>query len=80
MVISHKNLSKPECSGDTFDILFECGIISRSLAEKMRKLVGFRNIIAHNYGKIKLSELYKILQKDSDDINEFALVIKKKMY
>jgi len=77
MVIGYKKLPQPNRAGDTFDILCEDKIISRPLAEKMHKVVGFRNVLAHDYVEIDYAKLYEILQKDSDDVNEFVLKIKK---
>jgi len=39
---------------ETFYILHEEKIISSALAEKMARMAGFRNIIAHDYEKLAL--------------------------
>ena len=40
---------------------------------------GFRNILAHEYGKVNFEDVYKTLMKDIDDINKFLDEIKNKI-
>ncbi|MFH1900392.1 MAG: DUF86 domain-containing protein [Patescibacteria group bacterium] len=70
-LISYKKLRKPSTMGEIFYILNEKEIISKDLTEKMIKMTGFRNIIAHDYGKIDYDILYNILTKNLSDIEEF---------
>jgi uncharacterized protein YutE (UPF0331/DUF86 family) len=70
-VISHKNFRKPTTFAESFQILAEEKIIFPELTEKMIKLVGFRNIIAHDYEKVNYNIVYDILQNKLQDIEEF---------
>lgn len=74
-VIAFKNFRKPTTMGENFDILTEEKVISKELAEKMIKLTGFRNIMAHDYEKVDYGIVYDILQNGLKDIEEFLLVI-----
>lgn len=74
-VISYKNLRKPSSMSETFHILNEEDIISPDLKTKMSKMVGFRNIIAHDYEKINYEIVFEILQKGLSDIEEFTKII-----
>jgi uncharacterized protein YutE (UPF0331/DUF86 family) len=74
-VISYKNLRKPSTMSEAFYILNEEGIISSDLKTKMSKMVGFRNLIAHDYDEINYEIAYSILQKGLNDIHEFLRVI-----
>lgn len=76
-VIAYKNLRKPTTMGEAFYILEEEGIISKILAEKMIKMTGFRNIIAHDYGKIDYDIVYDILHNRLKDIEELLKRISK---
>jgi len=76
-VISHKNWRKPASMGETFEILREHKIISAAQANELIKMVGFRNIITHDYGEIDYDIVYDILQNKSDDIKKFLRIIKR---
>jgi uncharacterized protein YutE (UPF0331/DUF86 family) len=75
-VLSFKNLRKPTTFSETFMILEEAKIIEKALAEKMIKMVGFRNILAHDYAEINYDIVYDVLQNRVSDIEEFNKQIK----
>ncbi|KKP85834.1 MAG: hypothetical protein UR89_C0040G0004 [Candidatus Roizmanbacteria bacterium GW2011_GWA2_35_8] len=80
VVISFANLRKPGTYSEVFEILSEGdGLISHEISLKMKNMSGFRNILAHEYGQVKFEEVYKILTKDIDDINNFLDEIKVKI-
>ena len=70
-VIAYKNLRRPSTMSDSFYILQEGGIISIELTEKMVKMTGFRNIIAHDYEKLNYAIVYDVLQNRLPDIEDF---------
>lgn len=75
--LSFKNFRKPATLGESFHILNEEKIISDELTEKMIKMVGFRNVIAHDYEKINYDIVYNVLQNRLADIEEFLKAVKK---
>lgn len=77
-LISYKKLRKPTTMRESFDILCEEGIISGELSEKLAKMVGFRNILAHDYEKIDYMIILRVLKNDIKDIKEFIEVVKDK--
>lgn len=76
-VISFKDFRKPTTMSENFYILAEEKIISPDLTEKMVKLTGFRNVVAHDYEKINYDIVYDILQNGTKDIQEFMSAIQK---
>ncbi len=78
-IISHFNLRKPGSYKEIFEILSENNLIRPQLSLKMQQLAGFRNLLAHSYGKIDFEKLYQILTKDIDEINVFLKEIKPKI-
>lgn len=75
--ISFKNLRKPSTLSESFYILNEENIISKKLTEKMAGMVGFRNVIAHDYEKVNYDIVYDVLQNKLKDIKEFLEIVKK---
>lgn len=51
-IIAYKNLPKPSTYSESFDILNEANIITKKSAEKLRRMAGFRNVIAHDYEQL----------------------------
>ncbi|OGJ43008.1 hypothetical protein A3B60_01020 [Candidatus Peregrinibacteria bacterium RIFCSPLOWO2_01_FULL_39_12] len=76
-VISFKNLRKPTEYRETFEILFEEHLIPNSLKEKLIKMTGFRNVVAHDYTKLDFAVVYNVLKNRLVDIQQFSVAIKK---
>jgi len=78
-VISIKGLRKPSTMTESFYILAEEGIISAAVTEKMVKMAGFRNIMAHEYEKVNYAIVYEVLQNRLKDIEAFIKAVKSKI-
>lgn len=78
-VIAYKGFRKPTTMSETFDILDEEQIISSKLTDELVKMVGFRNIIMHDYEKIDYKIVYNVLQKGRKDIEGFLKKIEEKL-
>ena len=76
-VISFKNLRKPSTLSESFDILAENNLLDAILTEKLVKMTGFRNLIAHDYERLNYDIVYDILQNRLGDLEEFIKQIKK---
>ncbi len=76
-LIAEKKLRKPATYRETFEIIYEAGLISHQLGESMSDLAGFRNVLVHIYWKLDMDEIYGILQNDFECIKEFEIHIKK---
>ena len=69
--VSYRNFRKPTTMTEAFYILNEEKIISDELTEKMVRMIGFRNIIAHDYEKVDFDIVYDVLQNKLTDIENF---------
>lgn len=70
-IISEKKLGIPQNSRDAFEILFLNGEINKDILEKLKNMIGFRNIAVHNYQKLNLEILKKVIENNLDDFYEF---------
>lgn len=70
-IVSEDVLGLPGSTNELFYFLEENGYLSREIAEKMVKAVGFRNLIVHEYVKIDLEQVYNVAQHDIDDLDAF---------
>lgn len=74
-VIRSRKLGIPADSGSSFDLLASSGIISEHLASKLRKMIGFRNIAVHEYQRIEISIVEKIITETLDDLLKFSEIM-----
>ena len=58
-VIAHNDFRKPTTMSEAFYILNEEKIISGKLTEKLVRMVGFRNVLAHDYEDIDYDIVYE---------------------
>ena len=76
-VIAERSLGIPQTSRDTFEILQNNKIINHEMSERLKAMIGFRNIAIHNYQKINLKIIQAIIEKDLEDLLHFTDVILK---
>ncbi|OIJ18066.1 hypothetical protein BKP45_10720 [Anaerobacillus alkalidiazotrophicus] len=74
-IVAEKKLGLPQNSRDAFSFLENEGIISSSLSNKMKAMVGFRNIAVHDYQELNLEILQKILDNHLVDFAEYTKTI-----
>lgn len=78
-VIAYKGFRKPTTMSEAFDIFKEEWIIPSGLTTKLVKMVGFRDIITHDYEKLDYEIVCNILQKGDKDIKNFLTRIEGKL-
>lgn len=72
MIISLKGLRKPESYREVIEILGEGKILSKKFVEKFAPAGGFRNVLVHGYAKVDVKKVYKFLQENLTDFEDFA--------
>lgn len=77
-IISYEGYREPKDYKDSFEVLMEEDVISPELAEKLKKMAQFRNVIVHDYMRIQPEILYSILHNNIEDIVSFAKCAKQK--
>jgi len=70
-IIARRNLGSPGSFSDVFKILGRNGVISPELSKKFVNIARFRNKLVHLYWEIDPEEVYKYLQNNTEDLNEF---------
>lgn len=72
IIIANEGFKKPETYREVVEILGREGVLRKGFAKKLAPAAGFRNILIHRYGEVKIDELYSHLQKDIRDFDMFA--------
>lgn len=70
-VVSDEGYGMAGSMQEFFYLLQENRVISLELAEQMAKAVGFRNLVAHEYAKLDLGQIYAIATDGLKDIEAF---------
>ena len=70
-VIADRGYRPPYGYGDIFAVLMEEGLLPEALANTMKQIAGFRNVLVHDYLDIDPKIVYDSLKK-IDDFKMFA--------
>ena len=68
-------LGVPQETREAFDLLERSGHLDPSLATRLRKMVGFRNVAVHDYQKLNLDVVRSIVVERLDDFLEFTRLL-----
>ncbi len=70
-IVSVKKLGLPQNSRDAFKLLYSANIIDKDTLESLKNMIGFRNVAVHNYQKLNLEILKKIIENNQKDFKTF---------
>src|SRR5687768_8409898 len=71
-IVSDERLSEPRTNRELFTLLEDNGWIESPLAQRLRNMAGFRNILVHGYQKLDLSILVDALRNRLPDLISFV--------
>lgn len=71
-LVRERQLGIPQSNRDSFRLLADAGVISRDLAERLQKMVGFRNVAVHRYRDLDVAVLVSVIRSDLEDLLRFA--------
>ena len=74
-VVSTEAYGLPTSVSEAFTLLAQHGVIATDLADRLRKMVGFRNIAIHDYQTIDSRIVDSIVQTRLDDLRTFAATV-----
>ena len=75
-LVADRRLRVPETGAESFEILGEAQILPRDLAESLASMVGFRNILVHDYARLDLAVVVRVLREDLRDIERFRDLVR----
>jgi uncharacterized protein YutE (UPF0331/DUF86 family) len=71
-LVAERRLGLPQESREAFDLLRDAGIFGDDLAERMKAMVGFRNIAVHDYQRLNLEIVRSIVANRLGDFLELT--------
>jgi len=70
-LVADRRLRVPETGAESFEILAEAGLLSAELGSALASMVGFRNILVHDYARIDSEIVIRVLRTDLQDFERF---------
>lgn len=71
-VVRLKKLGLPSTSAESFTLLRKAGIINAVLEKKLVGMVGFRNVVVHQYRDLDYQRVEAAIKQGADELIEFA--------
>ncbi len=76
-IIAEENFEIPRTMGESFDVLHRRGIIPAAMAKELRNMTVLRNIIVHDYTRIKIEKAYPLLENSLKTLPKFCRTVLK---
>lgn len=73
--IKSMKLGLPQSSKESFRLLAEGRVIERELAEKMEKMVGFKNTLVREYQNVDLDLMIDVIENHLGDLITFGRAV-----
>jgi uncharacterized protein YutE (UPF0331/DUF86 family) len=70
-IISDNDWGVPGSLAGLFDILYEKKVIMDDTRNTMRAMVGFKNLIVHEYAELDMNKVFAVFSGRLDDFNGF---------
>ena len=71
-VVRTLRLGIPQETREAFDLLERAGVLDADLAQRMKRMVGFRNVAVHDYQKLDLEIVRRIVTERLEDFLRFS--------
>lgn len=74
-LIRRERLGIPQSARDVFGLLAQAGWIDTNLADKLKRMVGFRNIAVHEYQALQLPITVAIIENHLDEFLQYSKAV-----
>ena len=74
-LVKKEKLGVPADSSQSFDLLEKEGLIPGDLSISLKKMIGFRNIVIHEYQSVSIDIVITIITRDLDEIIRFTEIV-----
>lgn len=71
-IIRQRSLGIPQSARDSFEIMAQAKLIHTDSGEKLKKMVGLRNIAVHDYQALNLDIVVAVVKKHLIDFEDFS--------
>ncbi len=78
-IVSDRRLGEPRTNAELFDLLTRDSWIAPALAEDLRRMAGFRNVLVHGYDDVDLRVVQDVVTNHLDDLLTFADAVRRRL-
>ena len=71
-LIRRDKLGIPKESRDSFDLLTASGYIAKDLATRLKRMVGFRNTVVHEYQEVNVQLVEEVVRHGLNDLVAYS--------
>jgi len=71
-LIKKKKLGLPQDRADAFALLYRAGLISAATMAQMKGMIGFRNVLVHEYKKLEVGIMHDVIENHLNEPLAFA--------
>jgi uncharacterized protein YutE (UPF0331/DUF86 family) len=70
-LVADRRLRVPETGAESFEILADADLLPKDLGRALALMVGFRNILVHDYTRLDPAIVIRVLRTDLADLERF---------
>ncbi len=70
-IVADRRLRVPDTGAESFEILADADVLPQDLGAALASMVGFRNILVHDYTRLDPSIVIRVLRTDLADLDRF---------
>lgn len=74
-IVADRRLGIPETGAGSFELLTAASVLPEDLGASLVKMVGFRNILVHDYARIDHARVLAIVRTDVADLQRLREVV-----
>jgi uncharacterized protein YutE (UPF0331/DUF86 family) len=78
-VVSDERLGEPRTNRELFDLMERHGWLASALAEVLRRMAGFRNVLVHGYEDVDLAVVRDVLEHRLDDLLAYVAAVRARL-
>jgi len=75
-IVSDDRLGEPRTNQELMDLLVSSGWLGADLGARLRRAVGFRNVLVHGYDAVDVAIVRDVLAHGVDDLEAFVAAIR----
>jgi uncharacterized protein YutE (UPF0331/DUF86 family) len=79
-LIRNRRLGVPQSARDVFALLAAGGLINADLADKLKKMIGFRNIAVHQYQDLLVAITIAVITRGLDALLDFSRTLLRSQF
>ena len=78
-IVAAERLGEPRTNRQIFELLVQNGWLPPELADPLRRMVGFRNILVHGYEIVDPVIVEQVVTENLDDLLAFAAALRERL-